>query len=233
LIAGVSVVTIRGINPDVGTTPEDVIPWGGFYAWQDTPVSLEVVSTSAADGIGGTGLRTILVEGLDNNFLPLSEVVELKGTSVVPLANQYRRVNRLVGVTAGSALQGVGTIDARVAGGGAIQQRILANESISRAGIYTIPANCNGHTFRVVVSIRQSGANDMTLMLRGRNLAVPDSPFISGGDINVMGAEVMELSTARARQPGPMDMHLRTSLTTATSSQVAATVDMFLEQLWT
>jgi len=172
-----SLVVIRGRNPDVdiATVPEDLIPQGGVYAFQTAAQSLEVLSASAADTAAGTGARTVLVNGLDINYLEISETIALNGVTAVPLVlTGWFRVNVFTVTTAGSGQVNAGTITLRVAAAGASLSVIEIGFGIAHSGVYTVPAD---HTVviismltsstdgsgaaRLQVQVRESAANNV------------------------------------------------------------------------
>lgn len=72
-VPGYRRITALGNNPDVDTAgPEDVWSGGGLYPWMTTATALEIVSDSASDTSAGTGARTVLVNGLDANFVEVA-----------------------------------------------------------------------------------------------------------------------------------------------------------------
>ena len=65
--------------------------------------TLSVVSASANDASGGTGARTVEIQGLDSNWNLLTETVTMNGlTPVVTTQEHFLRVFRARVVTAGS-----------------------------------------------------------------------------------------------------------------------------------
>lgn len=141
-------VSALGNNSDVdaGSEPEDIWTGGGLYPWLTTATSLEIVSASASDTSAGTGARTVLISGLDINYVEQSDVVTLNGVTPVAVPKQYFRINTMVVTTAGSAEGNVGLITLRDAGGGTTRGLISPGISITRQAIYTVPA---GHTLSI------------------------------------------------------------------------------------
>jgi len=142
-VSGIALTRFMGHNPDVdlATLPEDVWEGGGVYPFQTTPVSLQLVSSSANDTAVGTGLRTVLVTGLDANYLTISETVTMNGVTPVPLTKQYRRINDVIGVTAGSGASNAGTLVLRVPGPGAVQAQMDAGDGRAHTALLTVPAS--------------------------------------------------------------------------------------------
>ena len=120
-------------------------------------VTLSVASTSALDTSAGTGARTMTIEGLDQNYkeLPL-ETITLNGTTPVNSIVQYFRINRLTVITAGSTQTNQGDIfigdsaDTFTAGipDTRVYCAILAFESVSQYGTFSVPAGKRLHFIR-------------------------------------------------------------------------------------
>lgn len=115
-------------------------PWGSLTS----AVTLEAVSSNAADAAAGTGARTIRVEGLDSNYREQAETVTLNGTSAVALANSYLRINAVRVSSVGSGGSNVGTITIRLTGAGTNIVQIAAGYNQLHHGVYTVPAGKTG-----------------------------------------------------------------------------------------
>jgi hypothetical protein len=88
---------------DIGTENHDLT----FLLAAD-PV--QISSSSANDTAAGTGARTVKVDGLDQEYNPISEVVTMNGQTAVALVQDFRRINSLEVVTAGSGNVNAGAI---------------------------------------------------------------------------------------------------------------------------
>jgi len=78
-----------------------------------TTFTLNCSGTGASNNVvGGTGLETIKVEGLDGNYDPVSCVVDLNGTAVVTLPIEFLHISQVLPLSAGSSrsLEGSCTI---------------------------------------------------------------------------------------------------------------------------
>lgn len=141
-----------GRNPDVdtGTTPEDIWSGGGEYPFPSSPVSLEILSSAAADDDGDTGANTVEIEGLDANWELQTETVTMNGVAAVNLAKQYIRIFRAKVLTAGTDGENAGIITIRDQGAGTIRAIIDFNAALGGGAgqtlmaIYTIPAGKKG-----------------------------------------------------------------------------------------
>ena len=134
-----------GYNPDVDTQEETV--WGnaGNYIWLDSAVTMFVSSTSANDSGTGIGARTILIQGLDENYNEIEETITLNGQTQVTTQLSYLRVYRAFVTLAGSneGTSGVIYIGSSGATGGVPNSAVYASISIgnqTQIAAYTVPA---------------------------------------------------------------------------------------------
>jgi len=104
-------------------------------------IAMEVVSTSAQDGVAGTGALTVSIYGLDANYAEINETVTMNGTTAVATANSYLRINNFYINTAGTSLAAVGTISFQASGGGTEYSRISIGHTASQQALYTVPAS--------------------------------------------------------------------------------------------
>lgn len=140
-----------GYNPDVDTQEETV--WGnsGDYVWLDSAVTMFVSSTSADDTGTGTGARTILIQGLDEDYNEIEETITLSGQTQVATQLSYLRIYRSFVTLAGSneGTSGVIYIGSSGATGGVPNTTVYASISIgnqTQIAAYTVPA---GYTLYV------------------------------------------------------------------------------------
>lgn len=166
-IPGWSVVNRQGRNTDVtsGGVPEDIWNGGGVYTGFPTgsAETVQVFSSSANDTSAGSGARTVRLEGLDANFIEISEVVTLNGTTAVTTTNLWKRVNRLIVLTSGSSNTAfaAGTITVRHSTTTAnVFIAAAAGINQSQVSAYTIPAGKTGLLVRYNIDVsRISTAN--------------------------------------------------------------------------
>jgi hypothetical protein len=143
-IKGYTRYTVFGNNDDVdsATVPETIWEAGGLVTWLSAADNLEVFSSNANDTSlagGGTGMRTLLIQGLDANYNEISEIVSLEGTGVVTTTNQFLRVNKAVGLSAGTGAINEGAITIRDATGDNTVEYIGAGQGISHSAKFTVP----------------------------------------------------------------------------------------------
>ena len=151
-IPGATAVFKFGYNPDVNGVEETIWNNGGDYDWSalTTEAIIYFSSTSANDSIADIGARQVVVQGLDANYVEITETVDLTGQTQTATTQEFLRVNRSYVLTAGSSGTSIGTIygssevgvAAGVPTGNIVVNMGLFNQS--QLGIYTVPA---GRTF--------------------------------------------------------------------------------------
>jgi len=139
-IPGHSSIIIRGHNPSQSSASGTVdIAEMGDLSYLASAEQMNIVSDDANDDEGDTGLRTLLIQGVDNDGVAIQEVITMNGTSNVLTSLSYLRVNSIIGLTAGSSGWNEGAITATAASAATIQDEMGPTESISQASHYTVP----------------------------------------------------------------------------------------------
>lgn len=156
-VPGVSGLIRTGFNDTITNTPEDVWTIGGQQVFLTAAETMSVASTDAADTSAGTGARTVLMEGLDNNFDEISETITLNGTTPVITVNSYIRLLDMTTITAGSDASNQGDITATATGSGDPQNQIRTAGNKSLAVQFTVP---NGKTALLLSLTFSAGTND-------------------------------------------------------------------------
>ena len=134
-----------GYNPDVNGTEETVWAEGGDYLWLTSAVTMFVSSSSANDTNGGTGANTIKIQGLDEDYNEIEEIVALNGQTQVTTQLSYLRVYRSFVTLAGSGGTSGGTIYVATSGSAAgvptgTIYASLALGNQTQIAAYTVPA---------------------------------------------------------------------------------------------
>lgn len=180
-----------GYNPDVDAftgADEDVISSGGLQYWAATAAVLQISAGSANDTEGGTGANSIRIEGLDENWLPIFEEVDLNGVSVVNTVQKFIRVNRAY-VTKSGSLEANDT-DITIGDGTGTHTIIEAGVGQTEKATYSVPSGVdNAYISEVTVAIqvktstnatakvftREFGSN--TWRTRAREVVSDDAPL--------------------------------------------------------
>ncbi len=132
-------------NANVGQSAKETIwPGSSLYVYPAAAATLDVQSTSTDDDgdPGGTGARTIRINGLADDFTEISEDVVLDGTTTVVTTKEFFRVNAMTVLTAGSNGSNVGVVTAEADGVTCAQ--INAGDNRMMTSVFTIPAEASG-----------------------------------------------------------------------------------------
>lgn len=139
-IPGHSVRNIFGFNAAIGTTL--ITPWELANTSQlpvpGSALTFSLVSSSASD----TSV-SILVSGVNADYVLTQEVVALNGTTPVNTTNTYRFINDLI-TTSGNA---VGNVTA--SNGGTVYAQITAGRGKNQCAAYMVPAGYSFYLTRI------------------------------------------------------------------------------------
>jgi hypothetical protein len=133
-VAGHDHLDLFGYSTVVGSTAfgplwEGLTSAGGNYPFPATAGTISVVSASASD----TAV-TMVIYGLDANFLPVTATVALNGTTPVVTTQSFIRINR-VATTVGNAVGNV-----TFTRGSTIIAQVNAGLGNTQMAVYTVPA---------------------------------------------------------------------------------------------
>ena len=145
---GVTTWNKWGYNADIDTSGEEVIAsFGGTYTPPTSPTTLTMSSSSGDDtslGGGGTGARTILITGIDENRNTQTQTVSLQGITPVVTTTTWLGINRIEVISSGSGQVNAGNIGVFAVSGGAALGYIPEGVGLTQQAIFHVPAN---HTF--------------------------------------------------------------------------------------
>ena len=167
---------------------------------------VEVASDSADDDAGGDGATSVLIFGLDADYLEQQEVVVMNGTTEVLSGLIYTHINRVIVVSTGVTKTNAGNIyvaDDSTAWGGvtagvpttlsAIQAKITTGNSQTQQCIYTIPANKTAYMTDYYVS----GGGNKLISFQFKN-----TDNLRGGIVRTVGeGELVNATAVREFRP--------------------------------
>lgn len=141
LIKGWSAAKKFGMFSAVTTSFTDIWPVATNITYLTAAATLEAISSNANDTAAGSGARTIVVEGLDENWDEVSETITMAGTSASTATTAtFIRVNRAYVATVGAyGGTNAGNITIRVSSAGSTQAYILADYSQTLQIYYSVP----------------------------------------------------------------------------------------------
>lgn len=143
---------------------------GGLYEYPSGgTTTLTVSSSSNSDRSGGSAAQSVTVQGLDENYLEVSETIDLEGQSAVSTSNTFTRVNRAFvaeagvdGDAAGDIYIGEGTVSSGVPA--KVYSKITQGNNQTLQTVYTVPANKTLYLDDVVFSAAVSIGNKTVTM---------------------------------------------------------------------
>lgn len=191
LVPGVTAVIKFGENQAVTVSGEDI--WNNpdmvsDYPFPTAAVTVDFNSSSAADTLLGTGARTVEIFGLDTNFDPQSETINLNGVTQVSSVNTYTRIFRMIVRTAGTGGENAGVIRAENQSTGEAIAAIEINENQTNMAVFTIPNNKTGFLLRIWFSAEANRAPEVDLRVRPLGEVFQIKHHINGasGHVNSM-----------------------------------------------
>lgn len=140
------------------TTIWDGNPTIGNYIPPTTDRIHDISSSAAADGVAGTGVQEIFIQGvntLSDNIT--SELLTMNGTTPVSTVNQYTHIHRMTATAWGSGLQAAGNISAVAQVDATTTALLIAGRNNTLTGVFQIPRNNNQLITNVTFSISRSG----------------------------------------------------------------------------
>lgn len=150
-ITGHSTVNIYGYQPAVAQTFIAVWENAVDYVF---PVSAQTMKLTGTD----SDTARVLINGLDANYVPISETVTLNGTTPVPTTKQFFRVNGMQVVSGNPA----GAVTLTNSAGTSVYAKINAGVGRTQAAIYTVPAGYTYLLARVNIYTSLNGNNFAT-----------------------------------------------------------------------
>lgn len=135
-----------GYNADIDTGTETVWSVGGTFARMTSADTINIVSSNSVDNQAGTGARSVIIYGVDENYAAQTEVLSMHatdGTIAVTTVNQWLGINRIAVYLCGTGGVNAGTISATVTTGGAAQAEIPIGKGSTQHAFFFVQA---GHT---------------------------------------------------------------------------------------
>lgn len=130
-----------GYNSDVDDTgdQEIIASWGGVFQYLTTGETIDIVSSSANDTNGGTGINSVVVYGVDENWDSAIEVVTMNGTSTVTTSSQWIGINRVAVFLSGSGRKNAGTISVTATTSGYDMAEMPVTEGVTQQMVFYVP----------------------------------------------------------------------------------------------
>ena len=135
-----------GYNNNVGTSQEDIWNVGGVESYLSTAETINIASSSNNDDgdPAGTGAHTLIIYGLDNNWLEIQETITLNGMTNVTTTKSFLRVFRMIVTAAGATGSNVGTITATASSSSTVHAQINPTDNQTLKIQFSIPSGKYG-----------------------------------------------------------------------------------------
>jgi len=179
-----------GKNESVGAGAyEDIWFTGGTEALLTSGETMDIVSSSGDDDSAGTGIQTLTIHGLDDNYSIIKETITMDGVTPVTTTTEFLRVYRAFGETAGTEGANVGTITITASTAASVHGTLEIGRNQTQKTQFTIPASFFGLLLNLHVSalkndqyvvdirLREEGAVENTLFSFQGIEVVPDINF--------------------------------------------------------
>jgi hypothetical protein len=233
VIDGYEKITIFGDNEDIdtATVPETIWEKGGAYTWPTSATQVDVTSTSTNDTNGGSGARTLLIQGLNSDFEKISETIILEGTDTVTTTKSFLRLNKVVVLTAGSNGTNAGDIEGVPTGGGNTCFFVSTGTGLSHHGFYTVPKD---HTLVIKNVVLTAGKTQSALVeinLYVRNNAVDDAAWINPNHADISsdaGPAIIPIGDSGISIAEKVDLELQVSSSSANNVEVTSVLHCWL-----
>jgi hypothetical protein len=163
LIPGFEFIEKFGRNADIDIADAGQQIWSGGPSYGNwvaptAPRIHNIVSTDANDTSGGTGARSLFIQGLDASWNPQSETVVMNGTTPVPTVGSYSIIHRMKVNSCGTAKSNIGVITATAQTDGTVTAEIPAGKGKTLMAIYGVRAGYSLYLEQIYSSLNASGS---------------------------------------------------------------------------
>lgn len=226
-IIGQETGNMFGQNLVVGTTEEDIQSQGGILIFLQTAELITISSDNAADTLLGTNATSVLIEGLDEDFTEISEIVNLSGTANVNTTQEFVRVSKMivneVGVYTNS---NIGIITGIAALSLTTQIEIPAGEGQSKTTHLTVPEGENLiiTTFRVTMDTGKEIDIKVKFRENADDITAPISPVKTIRDFKGLSTPTTGISLGNLKFDEKTDIWV-TGVTSVGTSQIEVNYD--------
>jgi hypothetical protein len=182
---------------------------------------------NANDTAAGTGARSVLIEGLDNNLNQASETIVTAGAAASALTTTtWWRINNVSVVDVGT-YQGTAAADIQIeTAAGVILSLVSAFADVSQLGIISVPAGKDCYIKGVDINVASSKTAQVRFVCRERLdvIAAPMAPRILLKQWEELQGEIKQNFQSYIRVPAKSDIWFQ-----AQSNTSAADIDVEME----
>ena len=190
-------LNITGHSTTLPSTISDINDTGNAdWIYPAAATTLSIVSTTIQDDVGGTGINTILLQGLDANLNEIVEVITMNGTTPVLSILTYRSMHLSIVLGAGSGKVADGTITITGTASSDIWAAYLPGDSTAETGRYIVPAG--KRVVLIANTINGGDGSDMTakFFVQVSSASIPISlgeAYVSGFFQSTAGVSIASL----------------------------------------
>lgn len=192
---------------------------GDAYQFPTTAGTVTVVSTSTQDNPTGTGVSSIVVQGLDANYNEVEESIELDGTTGVAGTVSFLRTHRAFGEWGNTNL---GNITISI--GSTVTCAIAANMGQSQVAFYTVPAGKSAFLKQFSATQNKNQENSVRMFQRLGDSG--NRPFRLVTELNLYGSNMILPYTFPIFFPEKTDIEVRAY--TGSNCTVSTTFDLYV-----
>lgn len=188
--------------------------YGSNLTYIEIAETLDIVSSSANDTVAGTGAQVIFVTGILQDGSQLTEGVTMNGTSTVTTTAEFKRVNRLEVLTAGSTGSNVGTITASYTTAGHFASEIEPAVGRAHQANFTVPKGQVCWLRNLIATVSDGGSSvaaDIALYRKHTGEAWRQMGYfvtvgmLNAGELNIVGSEYDDIELRFRKRGGPAD----------------------------
>lgn len=195
-IIGQSTGNKFGQNLIVGTTQEDIQSQGGTLSFLQSAELISISSDNAGDTLLGANATSVVIQGLNENFTAVSEIVNLSGATAVNTTQEFIRVNRMfINEVGNYSVTNAGTITGVSAISSTTQIEIPTGEGQSKTTHFTVPAGQNLiiSSFRVTMDTGKEVDIAFKIRENADDVVPPMSPVRTLRDFKGLSTPIDEL----------------------------------------
>lgn len=177
--SGIETKNIKGITTSQSYTHFELLSNTPNHElqWPTSAETISCVSTSALDTLVGTGIRSVIIYGIDGTGVEINESIDLSGTTPVITTLLFKRINSIIATSSGVNEFAMGTISFTNSTSLQLIDTISPGDTRSVSFKYTIPLNKKAVDAKVRLSSDKFGEYEIRLLVWDRASNLPPYRF--------------------------------------------------------
>ena len=225
-----------GRNPSVGNSSyENIWYQSGVYTFLTASSPLRVrTGGNVNDQLTGSGARSIRLEGLDDDFLPLTEDINLSGAAQSsPTTGSFRRLNRGYVYEVGTyGTNNTGDILVETSSDGTLQGSIASGSGQTQLGHYSVKASGSAYITKIRLFVDSSASKTATVRLfkreRANLIVAPFGPKRQIQEWTALAGAIREEYDSWIKVPNKSDIFFEAIGSAAGGTPVDVSFDMII-----